>query len=51
MEGREVIRCSRCYEWVASPLPHGVWCNDCFYWTLVGIMRDYREVMDRLAKT
>ena len=45
------MRCSCCYEWVATPLPHEGWCNDCFHRTLVGIIRDYREVFDRLAKT
>lgn len=49
MEGREVMRCGRCYEWSASV--SGGWCRDCFVWTVSGILRDYREVLDRLAKT
>ena len=49
MEGREVMRCIRCYEWTVESPTH--WCSDCWDWTMAGILRDYREVFDRLAKT
>lgn len=49
MEGREVMRCGHCYEWVAS-VSEG-WCPDCFVWSVAGILREYREVFGRLAKT
>lgn len=48
MEGREVMgRCITCYEWV--PVQWG-WCDDCFDWACAGILREFREVLDRLAQ-
>lgn len=43
------MRCRRCYEWSDSVIEG--WCRDCSDWTMSGILRDYREVFDRLAKT